>query len=300
MAGKSALSVLPRITVVTPSYNQGQYLEATIRSVLSQNYPNLEYIVIDGGSTDNSTAVIQKYADHLAYWVSEKDRGQTHAINKGFQRGTGDVMGWLNSDDILLPGALHAIGRAFAQDSTLKVVSGFRHFIDSGGRLMNYWIRGLPTAYHLRRRCILPQETVYWRREVWEKLGPLDENFRFCMDYDYWLRMLDAGYSISLLPYYIGGFRQHEQAKSSTIREVYRKELNSLYQRSGVGSSEEEVTARMGKLWDWRYNLIRDLCHQPLFKNPRVALRILQFLELPVLSWPVLAAYGLYARGRVK
>ncbi|MBZ0305900.1 MAG: glycosyltransferase, partial [Anaerolineae bacterium] len=148
------MTLYPRITVVTPSYNQGQYLEATIRSVLSQNYPNLEYIVIDGGSTDTSTAIIQKYADQLAYWVSEKDRGQTHAINKGFQRGTGEVMGWLNSDDILLPGTLHAVGRAFAQDSSLKVVSGFRHFIDADGQFMNYWIRGLPTAYHLRRRCI--------------------------------------------------------------------------------------------------------------------------------------------------
>lgn len=285
------MTALPRITVVTPSYNQGQYLEATIQSVLSQQYPNLEYLVIDGGSTDNTVEVIEKYADQLAYWVSEKDRGQTDAINKGLRRGTGEVMGWLNSDDILLPGALHAIGQAFARDGKLMVVSGFRHFIDADGQFMNNWIRGLPTEYHLRRRCILPQETVYWRREVWEKLGPLDENYRFCMDYEYWLRMLDAGYTIKLLPYYIGGFRQHDEAKSSTIRDVYRRELNGLYQRSGVGTNEEEVTTRMGKFWDWRYNLIKDLCHQPLFNNPRVALRILQFLETPVLSWPVLAAY---------
>lgn len=283
-----------KITVVTPSYNQGQYLEATIQSVLSQNYPDLDYIIIDGGSTDNSVEIIQKYADKLAYWVSEKDKGQTDAINKGLMRGTGEVMGWLNSDDILLPGALHAIGQAFAQDEQVQVVCGFRHFIDAEGKFMVNWIRGLPTHYHLRRRSILPQETVYWRRGVWAKLGQLDETYRFCMDYEYWLRMVAAGYEITLLPHYIGGFRQHEEAKSATIRDVYRQELNRLYRQYGVGSSEEEVTASMGKLWAWRYDLIKDLCHQPIFDNPHTALKILHFLELPVLSWPVLAAYGAY------
>lgn len=287
-----------KISVITPSYNQGQYLEATIQSVLAQNYPDLEYIIIDGGSTDNSVEIIQKYADKLAYWVSEKDNGQTHAINKGLNRATGEVMGWLNSDDILLPGALHAIADAFTRDKNLKVVCGFRQFIDADGNFMVNWIRGLPTKYHLLRRSILPQETVYWRREVWGKIGQLDESYRFCMDYDYWLRMLDAGYAIRLLPHYIGGFRQHEEAKSSTIRDVYRRELNGLYQKYGVGSSEEEVTANMGQFWEWRYNLIKDLCHQPIFNHPRTALKILQFLETPVLSWPVLAAYGLFRTKR--
>jgi glycosyltransferase involved in cell wall biosynthesis len=283
----------PKITVVTPSYNQGQSIEATIQSVLSQDYPNLEYIIIDGGSTDHSAAIIEQYADRLAYWVSEPDEGQTDAINKGFRRGTGEVMGWLNSDDVLLPGALHAIGTAF-RDESVQVVSGFRKFIDENGNPYVNWIRGLPTKYHLMRRSILPQETVYWRRDVWEAIGELNEAMRFCMDYEYWLRMVDAGYTIELLPHYIGGFRQHPDAKSYTIRDVYRQELNALYQQYGVGENEEQVTKAMGIFWHWRYNLTKDLCHQPIFENAATARRILQVLEIPVLSWPVLAAYGLY------
>src|SRR5579862_8824120 len=106
----------PRITVVTPSFQQGRFLEETIRSVLGQGYPNLDYIVIDGGSTDQSVEIIQKYAAQLSYWVSEPDHGQANAVNKGFQRSTGEILGWLNSDDLLLPGALFTIGRAFARN----------------------------------------------------------------------------------------------------------------------------------------------------------------------------------------
>src|SRR5690606_35610617 len=132
----------------------------------------------------------------------------------------------------------------------------------------------------------LAQETVYWRRSVWEKIGGLDETLRFCMDYDYWLRMDTAGYQIHLLPAYLGAFRQHDDAKSYTIRDIYRQELSQLYQRSGVGSTEEEVTAKMGQFWQWRYDLIKDLCHKSIFNNPQQALWIMRYLHIPLLSWP--------------
>jgi glycosyltransferase involved in cell wall biosynthesis len=285
----------PRISVITPSYNQGAFLEAALESVLSQGYPNLEYIVIDGGSTDDSRAIIERYAPRLAYWVSERDKGQTDAINKGFARATGEVMGWLNSDDLLLPGSLHAIGVAF-RDEAVNAVCGFRRLIEHDGKQGPNWIRGLPRRHHLQRRNILAQETVYWRRDVWEKLGALDTDLRFCMDYEYWLRMLAAGYQFKLLPHYVGGFRFHEDSKTATLQDVYWQELDALLRKYGIAQDAQAALKSLGVLWPYRYDLIKDLCHQPLFNDPQRALWTLRLLETPVVSWPILGAYSLYRR----
>ncbi|NVO00781.1 MAG: glycosyltransferase, partial [Geobacteraceae bacterium] len=128
----------PKITIVTPSYNQGRFLEKTILSVLDQGYPNLEYIVIDGGSTDESVEIIKKYADRLTYWVSEPDRGQSHAINKGFERATGEIFGWLNSDDWYHPGALQAVAEAFAANPDVGAVVGAGEMVDEEGKQLIY------------------------------------------------------------------------------------------------------------------------------------------------------------------
>ena len=288
--------IYPRITVVTPSYNQADFLEETIRSVLLQNYPNLEYIVIDGGSTDKSVSVIKKYADFLTAWVSEPDKGQTDAINRGFRRSTGAIMGWLNSDDILLSDALLHIAQAFIDDSALMVVCGFRQYIDSESHPILNSILGLPGKYQLQRRNVVAQETVYWRREVWEKLGELDERYHFAMDYEYWQRMLAAGYRFKLLPHYIGGFRQHEQSKTYVAQPVHREDLNRLYQHYGIGENAETVLRSMGWLWQLRYALVKDLNHRAFFQNPHNAIRILRLLEDPILSPPVLWLYALYRK----
>src|SRR5512134_129792 len=126
----------PKISIVTPSFNQGKYLERTIRSVIEQDYPNLEYIIIDGGSTDESVEIIRKYEKHLAYWVSEPDRGQSHAINKGFDRATGEIFGWLNSDDWYVPGALKAVAEAFAANPEAGAVVGAGEMVDEEGKLV--------------------------------------------------------------------------------------------------------------------------------------------------------------------
>jgi Glycosyl transferase family 2 len=182
------LPVWPRVTVVTPSFNQADFLDETIQSVLSQHYPNLEYIVIDGGSTDGSIDIIRKHADSLDYWVSEPDRGQCHAINKGWKRSTGDVLAYLNSDDVYLPNAIVDSVRFLLDNRDVGLVYGSAHAIDEqGNRLFE-----LPAPdFDLWRfvdRDFIPQPTVFFRRDVFESIGPLDESLHYWLDYQYWLR----------------------------------------------------------------------------------------------------------------
>lgn len=289
-----------RITVVTPSYNQGQYLEETIHSVLSQDYPDLEYIVIDGGSTDNSVEIIQRYANSLAYWISEPDEGQADAINKGFARSTGAIMGWLNSDDTLLPGSLHTIAQAFESAPQTQIVTGFRKVYDANSRFQHNYFDCIPTDEILRIRCSVLQETTYWRREVWEAVGPLDISFNYALDFEYWNRMLDAGYHFTLLPHYLGGFRTHPDSKGVTLEHVRGQELARLYQQRGIGQDEADafrhLNGILGIRWEEKLHLIRRLCRHSMSDNPRNVLRLYQFLQIPLLSTMILNAYRLYRR----
>jgi len=182
----------PKISVITPSYNQAGFIEQTIRSVLLQGYPNLEYIIIDGGSSDGSREIIRKYGPWLAYWVSEPDKGQSHAINKGFERATGEVLCWLNSDDYYLPDALLTVGRTLVEGAGNYVLTG---------HCLKVYQDGRPAApiegrYENRRRLLqfwkgyqIHQPATFWRREVFEKVGWLDEELHLIMDFDYWARI---------------------------------------------------------------------------------------------------------------
>jgi len=292
-------------SIVTPSYNQGDFLEETIRSVLLQGYPadRLDYIIIDGGSTDQSVDIIRRYAPFLSSWVSEPDKGQTNAINKGFSKARGHVMGWLNSDDILMPYSLQEIDAVFRNDWAQKqkyVVCGLRYYIDADSNIMMNWTRGIPTKRYQQHRNIIPQETAYWRREVWEDIGDLDESLHFCMDLEYWQRMLSNGYEFEFIPHYIGGFRQHDESKTHTIVDVYRRELALILQRYNIAQDEADALQKLGIWWGLRYDLIKDLCHQSTFDDPKRAYRILQFIQFPYLSIPLLIVYWLYRglRGR--
>lgn len=232
--------LLPRITIVTPSYNQGRFIETTIRSVLLQGYPNLEYIIIDGGSNDNSAEIIKKYEPWLAYWVSEKDRGQAHAINKGFARATGDIYAYLNSDDFYEPGALHACALSFREGHQWLVGRvrcwqagvGDWPFPELPGKSFAKWFLS----------CPIPQAGSFWSAELYREMGQFREDLNYIIDYEFWLRLR---FIKRIKPFFIDRtiavYRLHSQSKTVTrnseftreghpILEQYKRRLNCIQQ----------------------------------------------------------------------
>lgn len=217
LTGLSFDGVYPRITIVTPCYNQARFVEETLRSVLLQGYPNLEYIVVDGGSTDGSTEIIRRYERYLSYWVSERDNGQAHAINKGFAMATGEILGWLNSDDILLPGALHSVARAF-RSQHVDFVFGQRRFIDEQSRFVGEFVIPVrnPLNYMLYGMGALNQECCFWRRSILDVVGGLDESLHYALDYDFFLRVCAAArYRWRYVPEFLGCFRVYDGQKTA-------------------------------------------------------------------------------------
>jgi glycosyltransferase involved in cell wall biosynthesis len=223
----------PLVSIVTPSFNQAKYLEATIRSVLAQDYPNLEYIVIDGGSTDGSIAIIKKYADKLAYWTSEPDQGQTDAVNKGFAQAKGDILAWLNSDDTYEP---HAVGEAvqfLMENLDIGMVYGDANFIDEQGRVMGRFPAAQTDYRRLRQGYVhIPQQAAFWREELWRQVGPLDPAFYFAMDYDLWVRL--AGISeLRYHPRIWANFRLHGDSKTIAEDDRCWPEMVQIHRRDG-------------------------------------------------------------------
>lgn len=183
----------PRISVVIPSYNQGKYIERTILSVVGQGYPNLEIIVVDGGSTDETVEVIKRYEKHLAYWVSEKDSGQGNAINKGFRRATGDILGWLNSDDQYLPGALLDVVREMGSvDEPKALYGGTVHIYEGSTRALSDLPHVFPRG-RLSVNDLIVQPSTFWTRALWEKTGEIDESYHYVMDWDWFARAERVG-----------------------------------------------------------------------------------------------------------
>ena len=211
------LTNFPKISIVTPSFQQGAYIEKTLQSVLSQAYPNLEYFVQDGGSQDNTTDILKRYQDKLSGWKSERDNGQSHAINLGFAQTTGEIMAWLNSDDLLLPGTLAYIADYFNTHPDVDVIYGNRLMIDEQGMEIGRWILPGHDGKVLSWVDYIPQETLFWRRRIWEKAGnKIDVSFQFAMDWDLLLRFREAGAQFTHLPHFIGAFRVHKQQKTSS------------------------------------------------------------------------------------
>jgi glycosyltransferase involved in cell wall biosynthesis len=226
---RESRSDCPKISVVTPSFNQGAFLERTIDSVLSQNYPNLEYIVIDGGSTDGSVGILRKYAAHLAYWVSEPDRGQAHAINKGLQRATGDWVAWQNSDDVFYPGAFESLARAARKYEDAALIIGNMNLIDADDRLIRDMKYVTPTCDALRAEgMVLTNQAAFWRRSLHAELGFLDEELDYGFDYDWFLRVLRQGKGAHVDRTW-GGLRLHGATKThrhqAEFDEEYRRVL---------------------------------------------------------------------------
>lgn len=211
-----------RVSIVTPSFNQGQYLDATIRSVISQEYPNLEYLVVDGGSTDGSREILQRHASRLAWWVSEPDAGQADAINKGFCRATGDILAWLNSDDLYLPGTVAAVVDFFRHHPQFDAVVGDLNIIDAEGRHLDVK-KAVPVTFrwNLYSGCAVAQPATFFTRRAYEISGELDPSLRFQMDYDFFLRMQSRGVRFGVLKRPLTSFRLH--ATSKTVAEYDRE-----------------------------------------------------------------------------
>ena len=207
---------LPKISIVTPSFNQGKFLEQTINSVLGQGYPNLEYIVIDGGSTDNSVEIIRKYEKSLSYWVSEPDRGQTQAINKGLKKATGDILAYLNSDDLYLPGALNKVAEFLSTHPDIGLVYGDCEIVDQEGRLIT---RRRELSFDYPMGCmigfgiIIPQPSAFFTRRTFEKVGYFNEEFHNSMDSEYWFRIARMS-KVTHVPQFFSQFRIHPASKT--------------------------------------------------------------------------------------
>jgi glycosyltransferase involved in cell wall biosynthesis len=223
-----------KISIVVPSFNQGQFIGATLQSIIDQNYPNLELIVVDGGSKDETVAVINQYAAHIDWWVSEPDSGQTAAINKGFARSSGEIMAWINSDDLAAPGALTRVAAWFAAHPETHVVYGDRLLIDENGDEVSRWILPPHSRRVLDWADFIPQETLYWRRSAWDVVGArLDESFRFAMDWDFLLRLSSKQVNFEHLPFFLGMFRVHRNQKtSSQMTSVGQQEMQILRRRA--------------------------------------------------------------------
>lgn len=226
---------LPSVSIVTPSYNQVQFLETTICSVLEQDYPNIEYIVVDGGSTDGSVKIIERYKDKLAWWVSEPDRGQTDAINKGFARASGDIFAWLNSDDVYEPEAISGAVSFLQKHPEVGLVYGDANFIDAKGRVIGKFNAKQTSLKRLERGGVyIPQQSAFWRAEFWRQVGPLDPSFYFAMDYDLWVRLARVT-KISYTSQSWANFRLHGEAKTIAADERCWPEMLRVHHRYGGG-----------------------------------------------------------------
>ncbi|NOT63960.1 MAG: glycosyltransferase [Acidobacteria bacterium] len=221
----------PRITVITPSYHQGRYLEETLRSVLLQNYPNLEYFVIDGGSEDESRSIMQRYAPWLSDWVSEKDNGQAHAINKGLQRATGEILNWINSDDLLMPGALAEIALSFVETQAEAVAAACINFGQGPEKIItneNLTVAGLlvfhpATTYH--------QPAVWLRRPLLLECGGIDEHYHYVFDWEMTLRYLSQFPKVHYLSNAVARFRLHAESKTTARAERFEAEHFELWRK---------------------------------------------------------------------
>ncbi len=221
---------LPKITLVTPSYNQGVFIEETIESVISQNYPNLEYIVVDGGSTDKSVDIIKKYSSHIDYWESKPDSGQTDALLKGFNRATGDIFCWLNSDDILEPGTLFEVAEFFFENPEAELVYGNATWIDKDSKVLrSKKEHDFNQFVFLYDHNYIPQPSTFWRKSLYEKVGGLNPDISVAMDTDFWIRCLQHTNFYHVNKQW-SRMRFHEDAKThpSKMRNLARTQVKEM------------------------------------------------------------------------
>lgn len=234
----------PLFSIVTPSFNQARYIETTIQSVLNQDYPAVEYIIVDGGSNDGSVDIIRRYASRLAWWISEKDDGQTDALNKGFARASGNIFAWINSDDTYEPGAFAAAAQYFKEHPKVGMVYADTDFIDENGQKFGRFPAAQTDYRRLRQGYVhIPQQAAFFRADLWRQVGPLDRDFYFAMDYDLWVRLAQ----IAPLRYLPGqtwaNFRLHTSGKTIAADDRCWPEMLKVHYRDG-GSFFAPIVAK--------------------------------------------------------
>lgn len=263
------------VAVVTPSLNQGRFIERTIRSVFDQHYSPLQYVVCDGGSTDETLAILDRHAAELTV-ISEPDRGQADAVNKGIRLTSSDVIGWLNSDDVYYPGALSAVADAFAEWPDADVIYGDAHVLDVDDSVLGAYYTEPWNLSRLPERCYLCQPAVFFRRRVVDRFGLLDEGLHYCLDYEYWLRLAAGGAVFKYLPKLLAGSRQYPETKSLRARLALHDELNTM------------LRARLGRVPDsWLLNHAHSLVELERARGGGhlVPYAVAVVLQCGVLSW---------------
>jgi glycosyltransferase involved in cell wall biosynthesis len=252
--------LLPKISVITPSFNQGQFLEQTIQSVLGQAYPNLEYIIIDGGSIDESVDIIKKYEKQIVYWVSEKDKGQADAINKGFNIATGDILCWLNSDDCYLPYTLNFVASQLNTQKEAILFGNTFHFEENSPKAWGSNVVAEFEGTNLKYKDFIIQPSSFWTRKTWEKAGELDTDFNYVFDWEWFLRAAACDVKFTAVNRYMSIYRIHESHKSGTGGAKREKEVLRLYQK--IHNDEtykiiEKIVLNKSKIFDLKKALYR-------------------------------------------
>lgn len=226
----------PKISIITPSYNQGKFIKETIESVLSQNYPNLEYWIIDGGSKDETLRILKSYGNKIR-WISEKDKGQVYAINKGLRKVNGDIISYLNSDDLYLPNTLNTVAEYFLSNPQAKWISGDYFIIDEKGKKIQSYIasyknylRKKPTFERLCIANYIVQPSTFFHREIVKEIGFFDESLRYCMDFDYWMRIIRK-YPLPVLKNHFSLFRIHRKSKGGSQYEKQFQEEHKIVKK---------------------------------------------------------------------
>lgn len=217
----------PKVSIVTPSYNQADFIEETIRSVLLQGYPNLEYIVVDGGSIDQSVDIIRKYEPWLSFWISEPDGGQTDALNKGFSQATGEILGWINSDDLYCPGALGHSVNILRQEEASFVYGGFYNINNRGNIIDKIWASPYDPRYMLYNGMDIAQVASFWESDLMRSVGLFDQDLEFCMDRDLLIRLIWEG-RVARTTKYLGMFRRHGRAKTTLMQDTRIREVKLI------------------------------------------------------------------------
>ncbi len=272
----------PKISIITPSYNQGQYIEETILSVIGQNYPNLEYIIIDGGSTDNTVEIIKKYEKHLAYWASEPDNGQAHAINKGFAIATGDILAWLNSDDMYMPKILNYVAENINTQKPEFLFGDCIHFDENKTTVFKNQYLDLHNIVELAYIDYIDQPSSFWTKRAWDKVGQLNEASHYVFDWEWFIRAQRAGVNYIPTSKYLSMYRIHSMHKTGSGGNERMVEIMGIFAKY-LSTDMYELSK---KLYDNRDKIIMAKRRIDFFRLWRLRKIILKILFPKIYSYP--------------